>query len=190
MKRSPSLSGMFVLTVVVSATAQPPGGRGGAGGQGGVPGGGRPVSPIIEALDVNHDGVISVDELKNAPASLLTLDKNKDGKLTEDEYRPQFGRGGTGGVGGAPGGRGGEGGRPGGQGGPGGPGGGPNAERMFEHAMQFDADGDGKLSQDELKKFIEDFVRRGPAGGGARGGAEGRGGGARPGESERPRRPN
>jgi hypothetical protein len=31
------------------------------------------------ALDVNGDGVISADELKDAPATLLKLDKNRDG---------------------------------------------------------------------------------------------------------------
>jgi hypothetical protein len=60
----------------------------------------------MEALDTNHDGILSADEIANAPASLKKLDKNGDGQLTADEYRPQGG------------GRG-----PGGQGGPGGPGG-------------------------------------------------------------------
>lgn len=83
---------------------RPPGGPGGPGG----PEGGRPrmVSPLMEALDTNRDGVIDADELKNASASLLKLDKNGDGKLTQDELRPSR----------PPGGRG-----PGGPGGPGGP---------------------------------------------------------------------
>ncbi len=73
------------------------------------------MSPIIEALDTNKDGLIDAAELANAAASLKKLDKNGDGKLTEDEYRPQ--RTGGPGGGGAPGG-------PGGGGGPGGQGGG------------------------------------------------------------------
>jgi hypothetical protein len=48
-----------------------------------------PPSPLIEALDVNHDGVIDSNEIANASAELLTLDKNGDGKLTQDELRPQ-----------------------------------------------------------------------------------------------------
>lgn len=44
--------------------------------------------PIVMALDANHDGVISADEIANAPAALKTLDKNGDGQLTKDEYLP------------------------------------------------------------------------------------------------------
>ena len=65
---------------------------------------------MIAALDLNNDGIIDADEIAKASESLKKLDKNKDGKLTPDEYGPQ-----------RPGGPGG-GGRPGGQGGPGGEG--------------------------------------------------------------------
>jgi hypothetical protein len=47
-----------------------------------------PPSPLFLALDVNHDGVIDADEIANASAALKTLDKNGDGKLTQDELRP------------------------------------------------------------------------------------------------------
>jgi hypothetical protein len=47
-----------------------------------------PRSPLVEALDVNHDGIIDASEIANAPAELLTLDKNGDGQLTRDEYCP------------------------------------------------------------------------------------------------------
>ena len=163
-------------------------------------------------------GVISADELKNATSSLSTLDQNKDGQLTEEEYRPQGGRGGAGGPGGARGGdgppdrrdtapgnrgpgdrpaRGADGDRPAGRGprgpgGAGGPGEGPDPERMLTHALEFDADKDGKLSKDELKKFIEDFISRhpGPGGNDEPGGRGPRGGRDMDGErSERPRRP-
>jgi hypothetical protein len=40
------------------------------------------------ALDTNHDGQLSADEIANASASLLTLDKNGDGILTHDELCP------------------------------------------------------------------------------------------------------
>jgi hypothetical protein len=95
-----------------------------------------------------------------------------------------------------------------GRGGPGGP---PSAERLVEHAMSFDADGEGKLDRSELMKFAEEMQRmRGGRGGpgGSRGGPEGRSGrgpegsggfggpgGGPPGSSEdrerpaRPRRP-
>jgi hypothetical protein len=45
-------------------------------------------SPIIAALDANHDGVIDETEIANASAALKTLDKNGDGKLTMDELMP------------------------------------------------------------------------------------------------------
>jgi hypothetical protein len=48
----------------------------------------RPPPPIIAALDLNHDGVISADEIAKAPESLKKLDKNGDGQLTRDELRP------------------------------------------------------------------------------------------------------
>jgi hypothetical protein len=78
-----------------------PGGQGGGPGGPGGPGGMRMPNPVIEALDLNKDGTIDAEELSKASDSLKKLDKNKDGKLTPDEYRPQ---------------------RPGGPGGPGGPG--------------------------------------------------------------------
>jgi hypothetical protein len=47
-----------------------------------------PPSPLFQALDVNHDGVIDADEIANASAELKTLDKNGDGVLTRDEVCP------------------------------------------------------------------------------------------------------
>ncbi|MGC9941441.1 MAG: hypothetical protein ABSE48_06370 [Verrucomicrobiota bacterium] len=46
----------------------------------------RPIPAIVLALDVNHDGIIDSNEIANASAELLTLDKNGDGRLTRDEY--------------------------------------------------------------------------------------------------------
>jgi len=47
-----------------------------------------PPSAILVALDTIHDGQLSADEIANASASLLTLDKNGDGILTHDELCP------------------------------------------------------------------------------------------------------
>ena len=50
----------------------------------------------MTALDSDGNGEISPEEIKGAVAALKKLDKNKDGKLTEDELRPNFGgRGGA-----------------------------------------------------------------------------------------------
>jgi hypothetical protein len=80
--------GLGIATTFAQDEGGPPPQRGGEGG----PPGGRhhrpPPSPIVEALDANHDGVIDSNEIANASAVLKTLDKNGDGKLTADEFRP------------------------------------------------------------------------------------------------------
>jgi len=47
-----------------------------------------PMSPLEQVLDADHDVIISAEEIANAPAALIKLDKNGDGKLTPDEFRP------------------------------------------------------------------------------------------------------
>jgi hypothetical protein len=42
--------------------------------------------PVLFALDLNHDLVISADEIANAPNALRTLDANHDGALDHGEY--------------------------------------------------------------------------------------------------------
>ena len=85
-----ALSISALTSVLCAQQGKPPGGgQGGPGGGPGGPGGGRPVPPIIAALDLNKDGTIDAEEIAKAPESLLKLDKNGDGKLTEDEYRPK-----------------------------------------------------------------------------------------------------
>ncbi len=43
--------------------------------------------PILNALDTNHDGVISTAEIAAADKSLLALDLNHDGEISADEMR-------------------------------------------------------------------------------------------------------
>ena len=57
-------------------------------GPGGPPPNKHPVPPLIDALDADHDGTISAEELANAPESLKELDKNGDGQLNPEELRP------------------------------------------------------------------------------------------------------
>ncbi|MBN2134365.1 MAG: hypothetical protein JW737_01410 [Acidobacteria bacterium] len=60
-------------------------------GGGGMPGGnmgmrGTPQKPpLIKALDVNEDNVISPEEIKNSYEYLRLLDKNDDGIISKDE---------------------------------------------------------------------------------------------------------
>lgn len=86
----------------MARTQQQPAGvrdqRQGGEGRGEFRGGGRAegmrrMDPVFNALDTNHDGVITGDEINNAASSLKALDKNQDGKLSEDELRPNFGPG-------------------------------------------------------------------------------------------------
>ncbi len=60
-------------------------GRGGRNGRGGRARRGRGGDPIAMTLDVDKNGSLSADEIKNAPAALLALDKNKDGKVAMSE---------------------------------------------------------------------------------------------------------
>ena len=46
------------------------------------------IHPALAALDADHDGEISATEIQNAPAALMTLDTNGDGRLTIDEVLP------------------------------------------------------------------------------------------------------
>ena len=91
-----SMKSLVALTLIGSATCliaqdntPPQDGPGGPGGRGG-PGlrGIRPPPPVIAVLDANRDGVIDADEIANASKALKTLDKNGDGKLTQEELRP------------------------------------------------------------------------------------------------------
>lgn len=43
-------------------------------------------SALVDAIDTNHDGIISADEIAAARANLKKLDLNHDGKLEPHEY--------------------------------------------------------------------------------------------------------
>jgi hypothetical protein len=104
---------------------------------------------LRDALDTNGDHELDADEMKNATANLAKADRNGDGKIDHEEFRPPLPPipRGEGGFRGPPPAResGSERGpvRDGafrGEGGPR-PEGGPSPERFVERAMAFDADG-------------------------------------------------
>ena len=100
-----ALSASALIVNAQDAGGPPPdGGRPHQGGPGGPGGRHMPPPPLMEALDANHDGVIDATEIANASAALKTLDKNGDGKLTQDELRPHRPPGGPDGQGRPPGG--------------------------------------------------------------------------------------
>lgn len=130
---------------------------------------------IVDRHDANDDGALDKDELSKF-ADQLAAGRNSSGRGQRDDGPQGRGQDGPPPQGG-PGGRG-----PGGEG-PGGrgpQGGGPDPARMVEHAFEYDADNDGKLSRAELQKFAEEMVRRGPPGGGPGGQGGGRGQGGPP----------
>jgi Ca2+-binding EF-hand superfamily protein len=52
------------------------------------PGGAPAPRPALLAIDTNHDGKLSVEEIAAASVGLITLDKDHDGQLTSLEYLP------------------------------------------------------------------------------------------------------
>ena len=46
-----------------------------------------PPSPLFDALDTNHDGVISADEIANAAESLKKLDKSGSGQIKREDLK-------------------------------------------------------------------------------------------------------
>jgi Ca2+-binding EF-hand superfamily protein len=147
----------------------PPGPPGGPEGRG--PGRGF-IPPLMAALDADKDGEISAKEIDGAVKALKKLDKNEDGRLTNEELRPPMGGpGGFGPMGPGDRGRGrgpneqgrgrrgsGEPGRMGGSG-PGGPGGGNMAQRI----MGFDENKDGRVTKDELPEPMQRMLERADA---------------------------
>ncbi len=135
---------VFALAVagVTAGFAQQ--GPGGPGGMSFVK-----MSPILNGLDTNQDGIVSAAELADAPAQLKKLDKNGDGKLSRDEAGLQM-------V--APGGRGGEGGRGGGDEPPAPA---PSAAELTETLMAFDRNHNGQLEKSEVPERMQGMFDRG-----------------------------
>ena len=77
--------GMVTITLLgaafATALAQPPAGRDGPPPPGRGDG-------LRDALDTNGDHELDADEIKNASASLAKADKNGDGTIDHDEFRP------------------------------------------------------------------------------------------------------
>jgi hypothetical protein len=87
--RSRSLIAATLVTVAcvgwMLASAQPPEGRDGPPPP--PPGRG---DAIRTALDVNGDHELDADEIKNAAANLAKADRNGDGRIDHEEFRPAF----------------------------------------------------------------------------------------------------
>jgi Ca2+-binding EF-hand superfamily protein len=110
-------------------------------------------SPVLRAIDADHDRIITTAELDKAPAALAQLDKDGDGTLTRAEA-------------GAPlpqrGGRGREGGREGGRAEPPQiPAPGPTAEELLSALLTLDKNNDGKLQKSEVSERQAGLFERG-----------------------------
>ena len=86
---------------------------------------------FLLALDTDHDGQLSADEIANASKSLLTLDKNHDGQITPDEYNPHF-------VANS-----------------------PVSNELYARLMALDANKDGVLTIEEVPERMQPMFQRG-----------------------------
>jgi len=89
----------------------------------------RHMPPILLALDPDQDGVISAAEIEGATAALKALDKDGDGQLSSEEWRRPAGMADRDPA--------------------------ARAAEFVKRTMQSDADGDGKLSQDEAPERMK-----------------------------------
>ncbi|MBS1816033.1 MAG: EF-hand domain-containing protein [Acidobacteria bacterium] len=92
---------------------------------------GPQVRPLLVALDVDKNGLLSAAEVDAAAKSILMLDLNGDGQLTQDEFLTR-----TPGLGASP-------------------------DEQVKLLMSFDRDGDGMLTSDELPERMRGMLRRG-----------------------------
>ena len=85
--RSVLLAALLCGSGTASLLAQGPGGPP-PGGPGGPGRHGPPPNPLFEALDTNHDGILSAEEMANASTSLKALLKNGATELRREDLRP------------------------------------------------------------------------------------------------------
>ena len=92
MKRLILLAAFCSLVLLISDSPVNAQGPGGGPGQGGGPGG-QQTPPLLRVFDADGDGEISSKEIDAAAAALRKLDRNSDGKVTFEEFRPNAGQG-------------------------------------------------------------------------------------------------
>ena len=84
----------------------------------------------LQALDLDHDGTLSAQEILAAPTSLLNLDRNGDGQLTPDELEPPR------------------------------PNSGLTPDQLVDQLMALDRNHDGVLTPDELPDRLQPLFQR------------------------------
>lgn len=111
----------------------------GSAGRGHSHGGGA-TNPLFTAIDQNQDGQLSLAELRAAAAVMKTLDKDGDGLLSRAECAPAGDRGHGHGRGAVD----------------------PQADAAatVKTLMEFDQNGDGALTKDELPERMQSVISR------------------------------
>jgi Ca2+-binding EF-hand superfamily protein len=91
---------------------------------------GPPSRPVVLALDMNHDGALSAEEISASPESLVALDANHDGILSAEECLPKE------------------------------PAAGATPDEQVQRLMAFDKNGDGELTKEELPARMQRLLDR------------------------------
>jgi Ca2+-binding EF-hand superfamily protein len=86
---------------------------------------------VLLALDTDHDGKLSAAEIQDAPKSLATLDRNQDGRLTDDEHQPPPQATGA------------------------------STDELVQQLMVLDRNGDGVLQKSEVPTRMQNLFQRG-----------------------------